>query len=314
MSGSEKRLPFSFFLIFLYGATAILTPPSSSASLDTFVFGGCTVQKYIPNSPYDSNLNLLLSRLVAAATSAAYGNFTVIGSAPQDTIYGLYQCRGDLNSGDCSQCIAGAVSRLGTICSDACGGALQLEGCFVKYDNKSFFGVEDKTVVVKKCGPSIGSDVDTLTGLDAALAYLVSSGGTYKTGGSGDVRTVAQCVGDLSVSECQDCISDAIGQLKSACGPSAWGDLFLAKCYARFTRGAAHAQDNGNGLGFGNANANGNGNNSKDNDNETNKTLAIIIGLIAAVALLILFITYLNKKCEKGKGCGQICNFTAFWV
>lgn len=40
----------------------------------------------------------------------------------------------------------------------------------------------------------------------------------------------------------------------------------------------------------------------KGNDNETNKTLAIIIGLIAAVALLILFITYLNKKCEKGKG------------
>lgn len=304
MSASERRLPFSSVLIFLYGAVAILTPPSSSASLDTFVFYGCTVQKYIPNSPYASNLNLLLGRLVAAATTASYGNFTVLGSAPQDTIYGLYQCQGDLNSGDCSQCVAGVVSRLGTICSDACGGALQVEGCFVKYDNKSFFGVEDKTVVVKKCGASIGSDVDALTGLDAALAYLGSSSGTYRTGGSGDVRAVAQCVGDLSVSECQDCISDAIGRLKSACGPFAWGDLFLAKCYARFTRGAAHAQDNGNGFGYGNANANGNGNeDSKGNDNETNKTLAIIIGLIAAVALLILFITYLNKKCEKGKGC-----------
>ncbi|KAA0046367.1 cysteine-rich repeat secretory protein 12-like isoform X1 [Cucumis melo var. makuwa] len=258
MSATERRFSFSSFLTFLYGAIVILTPPSSSASLDTFVFVGCTIQKYIPNSPYDSNLNLLLTRLVASAASATYGNFTVLGSASQNTIYGLYQCRGDLNSGDCSQCVAGAVSRLGTICSDACGGALQLEGCFVKYDNKSFFGVEDKTVVVKKCGASIGSDVDALTGVDAALEYLVSSGGTYKTGGSGDVRSVAQCVGDLSASECQDCVSDAIGRLKSACGPYSWGDLFLAKCYARFTRGADHAQDNGNGFGYANANANGN--------------------------------------------------------
>ncbi|XP_023551207.1 cysteine-rich repeat secretory protein 12-like [Cucurbita pepo subsp. pepo] len=299
MSETRTRLPFSSFLTFLYGAVAILTPPSSSTSFDTYVFGGCTIQKYIPNSPFHANLNLLLGRLVGSATSAAYANFTVVGSTSQDTIYGLYQCRGDLNSGDCSKCVAGSVSRLGTICSDACGGALQLEGCFVKYDNKSFFGVEDKTVVVKKCGPSIGSDLDALTGVDAALAYLVSDGGTYRTGGGGDVRSVAQCVGDLSVSDCQDCISDAIKLLKSGCGNSAWGDLFLAKCYARFTRGAAHAQDDGNGYGRGYGNGH---KDSNDNENEVNKTLAIIIGLIAAVALLTLFITYLNKKCENRKG------------
>lgn len=131
---------------------------------------------------------------------------------------------------------------------------MQLEGCFVKYDNKRFFGEEDKTVVVKKCGASIGSDVEGSSGVDAALAYLVTSGGTYRSGGAGDVRSVAQCVGDLSLSQCGDCISDAIGRLKSACWTSTWGDLFLAKCYARFTRGAAYAQ--GNEYGYGNGNEN----------------------------------------------------------
>ncbi|XP_022146427.1 cysteine-rich repeat secretory protein 12-like isoform X2 [Momordica charantia] len=294
MSATGRIRSLSSLVIFFCGAVAILSPPSTS-SVDTFVFGGCTQQKYIPGSPFDSNLNLLLGRLVGTAASSAYANFTVLGSTPQDTIYGLYQCRGDLNSGDCSRCVAGAVSRLGTVCTDACGGALQLEGCFVKYDNRSFFGAEDKTLVVRKCGPPIGSNSGALTRLDAALAYLATGGGTYRVGGAGEVQSTAQCIGDLSVSECQDCITDAIGRLKSACGASAWGDVYLAKCYTRFTRGVTYSQDGGNGY--------GNGNNTKNNDDETNKTLAIIIGLIAAVALIILFITFLNKKCEKRKGC-----------
>ncbi|KAG6601864.1 Plasmodesmata-located protein 6, partial [Cucurbita argyrosperma subsp. sororia] len=294
-------LPFSSFLIFFFGSSLIFTPPSSSSSssFDTFLFGGCTLQKYTPNSPYPSNLNLLLSRLVTTSATIPYNNVTVLGSSPQDTIYGLYQCRGDLPPNDCYQCVTRAVTRLGTMCTDAYGAALQLDGCFVKYDNKRFFGVEDKTVVVKKCGPSIGSDLDALTGLDPALAQLVTGGGTYRASGAGDVRSVAQCVGDLSVGGCQDCISEAIRRLKSACGPSAWGDLFLAKCYARFTRGATHAEGNGYGYGY---DANGN-DDSKDNNNKTNKTIAIIIGLVAGIALLILFITWLNKRYEKGHGC-----------
>ena len=114
---------------------------------------------------------------------------------------------------------------------------MQLEGCFVKYDNATFLGVEDKTVVVKKCGPSIGYDSDALTRRDAVLGYLTGMAQTFRVGGSGNVQGMAQCVGDLSASECQDCVSDAIGRLRSECGTAAWGDMFLAKCYARFWEG-----------------------------------------------------------------------------
>lgn len=48
---------------------------------------------------------------------------------------------------------------------------------------------------------------------------------------------------------------------------------------------------------------------TNNNDDEVEKTLAIIIGLIAAVALVIVFISFLNKLCEKGKGIYiYICN------
>ena len=38
------------------------------------------------------------------------------------------------------------------------------------------------------------------------------------------------------------------------------------------------------------------------NDDEIEKTLAILVGLIAGVALLIVFLSFLRKVCEKGKG------------
>ncbi|KAJ9153057.1 hypothetical protein P3X46_026546 [Hevea brasiliensis] len=268
---------------------SLLSTPSTS-SLESFIFGGCSQLKYISGSPYESNVNSLLTSLVNSATLTNYNNFTIQSpSSSQDTLYGLFQCRGDLSNGDCARCVASAVSQLGTLCIDSCGGALQLDGCFVKYDNISFLGVEDKTVVLKKCGPSIGYESDSLTRRDALLGYLGASDGSYKpyrVGGSGDIYGVAQCVQDLSANECQDCLSDAIGRLKTDCGPAASGDLFLAKCYVRFSERGAHSH----------------GGNDNNNDDEIEKTLAILVGLIAGVALLIVFLSFLRKVCEKGKG------------
>lgn len=147
---------------------------------------------------------------------------------------------------DCATCVAKAVSQFSSLCSQNCGGALQLQGCFVKYDNTSFIGVEDKTIVMKKCGPSDGYDIDAMNRRDAVLGSLMSGagggGGLYRVGGSQDIQGVAQCVGDLSMGECQDCLSEAIKKLKSECGGGAvFGDMFLGKCYARYSTSGAHA-------------------------------------------------------------------------
>ncbi|KAB1208083.1 Cysteine-rich repeat secretory protein 60 [Morella rubra] len=240
MGRSSSFLPLLTFLVSLFSL-----PIHSLSSTDSLVFGGCTQQKYAPNSPYESNLNSLLTSLVNAATYSSYNNYTIIGSSPQDVIYGLFQCQGDLSMPDCATCVARSVSQIGVLCPQTCGGAVQLQGCYVKYDNATFLGVEDKTVVFKKCGPSIGYDTDTLSRRDAVLAALASTGGQYRVGGSGDVQGVAQCVGDLSPGECQDCASDAIGRLKSDCGGAIFGDMFLAKCYARYQTGDSHIYSNG---------------------------------------------------------------------
>ncbi|KAJ8752182.1 hypothetical protein K2173_003790 [Erythroxylum novogranatense] len=270
------------FFTFLLSLTHLVPTPSLSSS-DSFVFGGCTRQKYVQNSPYEYNLNSLLTSLVNSATYSSYNNYTILGSSPQDIVYGIYQCRGDLSMPDCATCVAHAVSKLGSLCPQTCGAAVQLEGCYAKYDNTSFLGEEDKTVVLRKCGPSVGYDTDTVNMRDGVLAGLANAGGPYRVGGSGEVQGVAQCVGDLSMGECQDCVSEAIGRLKTDCGMGManYGDMFLAKCYVRYsTPGSDRVYSKSH--------------NGRPT-NEGEKTFAIIIGLLAGVALLIIFLTFMRK-------------------
>lgn len=209
----------------------------SASSLQSFVYAGCSQLKYNPGTPYESNVNSILASLVNSAAFSNYNNFKVSlpGSDQNDVVYALFQCRGDISNSDCHDCVTYAVSRIGTLCGGASGGALQLDGCFVKYDNTSFLGDEDKTVVFKRCGPSIGYDSDVLTQRDALLAYLTGGGQYFRIGGSGKAQGIAQCVQDLSTSECQNCLSEAIARLKSECQSSTWGDMFLAKCYAHYS-------------------------------------------------------------------------------
>lgn len=115
----------------------------------------------------------------------------------------------------------------------------------MKYDNVSFLGVEDKSVVLKKCGPLDGYDPDTMTRRDAVMAYIGSEGQYFRIGVSGKVQGIAQCVQDLSPGGCQDCLSEAIGRLKRECGSSGWGDMFLAKCYVRYSERGYHSRSGG---------------------------------------------------------------------
>ncbi|KAI3714336.1 hypothetical protein L1987_72933 [Smallanthus sonchifolius] len=255
----------------------------SSSATDSFIYGGCSQSRFTPGSPYESNVNSVLTSLVNSASFSAFNNFkiSVPGSTQADVVYGLFQCRGDLTTSDCRDCVAHAVTRLGVICPGAGGGVMQLYGCFVKYDSASFLGVEDKSEVFKKCGPSVGYNSDTLGRRDAVLAYMVAGNGQYfRVGGSGSVQGVGQCVQDLSLSECQDCLSEAGGRLKSECGTSAWGDMYLGKCYVRYSERGFHSR-------------------SDDDNGDVDKTLAIIIGIIAGVAVLIVFLSFLTRLCDR---------------
>lgn len=221
-------LPFIF-------TAAILITAVLSATSDTFVYSGCSQAKFTPGTQYENNVDSLLTSVVNAASFSFYQNFTA------GNVYGLFQCRPDLSNSDCANCVAHSVSQLGVLCANSVGASIQLDGCFVRYDGAAFIGVEDKSVVARKCGPQLGyDDSDELTRRDSVLGYL---GGAqmFRVGGSGQVQGVAECVGDLSADACRDCLAEAIRRLRSDCGLAQWGDVYLAKCYARYSVGGSHA-------------------------------------------------------------------------
>ncbi|KAL8160164.1 hypothetical protein V2J09_001701 [Rumex salicifolius] len=242
-------------LLLPFATTTTAQPP-----LESFIYGGCSPISYAPNSAFSSNLNSLLTFLTNSAASSPYNHFTQNG-----VVQGLYQCEGDLPQfPDCSSCVSHAVSQLRATCPSSSGAAVQLQGCYVRYDASPFLGVEDKSVVLKKCGPSVGLEREKTVGpaRDKVLTGLVDDDGSpYRSGG------VAQCMGDLSVDQCTDCVDQAVKLLRSECGTASFGNVFLGKCYVRFSvSGSSDSGYNGGKISIGSV-----------------KTFAIIAGLLAAI-------------------------------
>ncbi|XP_076884730.1 plasmodesmata-located protein 6-like [Bidens hawaiensis] len=206
----------------------------SVSTADSNVYVQCSQLNFTSMTPYESNINSLFTSLT---DSASIYNFNKFETSPQsDTVYGLFQCRGDVSSKYCNDCVANSINQLKTTCPMSMGGEIQLEACFVKYDDTSFFGVEDKMEAWRRCGPSIGYNSDVLNRIEGALDYLVRGNGEYFRGGNfGSVQGMAQCVQDLSLSDCQDCLVEASGRLRSECETSSSGDMYLGKCYIRYT-------------------------------------------------------------------------------
>lgn len=122
-----------------------------SQAYNVFIYGSCSQEKYQPdpNSPFVANLNTLLASVVSSSSQALYNSLVIENGtsvSPESAIYGLYQCRGDLKVPDCTGCIQSAVSQIGLVCPYSYGAAVQLEGCYVRYEHVNFIGQLDMSL------------------------------------------------------------------------------------------------------------------------------------------------------------------------
>ncbi|KAK8923415.1 hypothetical protein KSP39_PZI019557 [Platanthera zijinensis] len=238
----------SFPLLILL--TTLLLSSTAADDPTAFVYAGCSEPKYPPNSPYQYNLDSLLSSLANAASFSSYSNFTSSAASPFSPVSGLLQCRGDLSLSACSSCVRSALSRLSPLCPYAAAAALQLRGCYIRYGNDSFISRPDTSLLYKTCSSGVDSGLpgaDFLQARDSAFSSL--AGGSYRVGAVGGVRVEAQCVGDLSDGDCSDCIESAAAQVKASCGGAASGEAYLGKCYVRYYADGARPYAYGGGAG-----------------------------------------------------------------
>ncbi|XP_020592554.1 cysteine-rich repeat secretory protein 15-like [Phalaenopsis equestris] len=258
----------------------LLSTTSIVRASNSFIYASCFPSQYPSNTPFQSNLQSLLSSLANSATSSSYNSFAFGNSS---SAYGLYQCRHDLSAAECSSCVQSAVGQVLLVCPEGYAAALQLDGCLVRYSKDDFLGKLDTSVAYKRCSSELGGGDggEFLRRRDDVLDDL-GSGEGFKVSSSGKVQGFAECVGDLSPGDCATCLAQAVGQLKSMCGASLAADLFLEQCYARFwasgyyPRAAAAADYT---------------------DDDIGRTVAIIVGILAGVALLVVFISFVKRAC-----------------
>lgn len=202
-----------------------------------FTYYGCSQEKYQPNTPYESNLNSLLASFVSSSSQTLYNSFAIgndTNTPTNSAIYGLYQCRGDLRTSECSECVKSAVSRVGIVCPYTYSGSMQFQECLVRYENYDFLGKLDTSLRYKKCSKIISHDVQSLKRRDDVLVELSEVDQGFRVSGAGLVQGFSQCLGDLNPDDCSSCLEEAGSKLESLCGSSEAGDVFLAQCYMRY--------------------------------------------------------------------------------
>ncbi|XP_050235889.1 plasmodesmata-located protein 8 [Mercurialis annua] len=269
-------------LIFLF-IISITNHGISPVKAHIFIYSGCSQEKYQPNSPFEANLNSFLASVVSSSSEASYNSFSIGNgtsppSPPDATVFGLYQCRGDLKTIDCKVCIQSTVNQIGLVCPNSYGAALQLEGCHLRYERSNFLGQLDTSVKYKKCSrSSVSNDVEFFRRRDDVLGDLETSTG-FKVSSSGLVEGYDQCLGDLSKEDCSSCIGNVVAMLKNLCGSAAAADVYLGQCYARYwASGYYDVSDS-------------------SHEDQVGKTVAIIVGGVAGLAVLIVLLSFCRKS------------------
>eukprot|EP00253_Pinus_taeda_P011683 PITA_11683 len=222
--------------------------PLSAADPGTaVVWFGCEKPEYRNGSSFQRNLNQVLNSLVGNVSTSGFNVSSVVvveGQNSNSSVYGLLQCRRDLNSSDCRQCASTAKTNLVQRCHNT-SGLIQLDGCFLRYDNHNFYGHIDSTPKNLICNGGKSSKPREFTdAVDALLSNVTKKAAQSPQLFFADyslpsnlmvyVYAIAQCWKDLSQKDCGSCLTSASSSLVS-CGTGTIGAQFASKnCYLRF--------------------------------------------------------------------------------
>ncbi|XP_042510992.1 plasmodesmata-located protein 8-like [Macadamia integrifolia] len=245
-----------------------------------FIYGGCSQEKYQPNSPFEANLNSLLSSITSSGSQSDFNSFAIgngTSTSPDTAAYGLYQCRGDFKTTECASCTLNAVSQISLLCPYCRGASLQLDGCFVRYESFDFLGKLDTNLMFKKCSRSTTNDPEFFRRRDDVLADLQTATG-FRVTTLGLVEGIAQCLGDLSSTDCSSCLSEAVSKLKNVCGAAAASEVYLAKCYAKYWASGYYDSSS-----------------DTSGEDQVGKSVAIIAGSLAGLAIVVVFLSFMRK-------------------
>ncbi|KAG4984362.1 hypothetical protein JHK87_029111 [Glycine soja] len=291
-------------IIFIYEAradTQTVTEPEVVRTSQDFHY--CCDYKqargnYTANSPYQTNLNTLLSTLTSN-TDIDYGFYNFTNGENPDKVYAIGLCRGDINPDECRNCLKLSRANLTELCpvqKDAIGW-YEDDICMLRYSDYQIFNKVEDGQTYYDHSEEIATDLDQFTNdLKNLMTILKGKAAAGDSRLKYDVGSIlgpdnkfiyglVQCTPDLSGSECDDCLGRSIQVIPTDCCENrTGGKVVRPSCNLRFrTSGPfyeAFVVTKGN---YSNA--------TEDSDNFVVVVILVtVVVVVAAVVLIFIFI------------------------
>ncbi|XP_050288750.1 cysteine-rich receptor-like protein kinase 25 isoform X1 [Quercus robur] len=262
---------------------------------------------FSPNSIYRSNLSHLLSFLSANSTTETGFYNTTAGQThtPENTVYGLFLCRGDLTTKECRDCVSTATKEIVQLyCPDEKVGVIWYDECVLRYSNRSFFSImEDKPrTVLWNLLDITETERDRFLQLaEKALSDLVPAAANALSGAkkfatkeakfteSQTLYSLVECTPDLSSFDCNRCLQGAIAKLSKSYDGKRGGRVLSPSCNIRYEVYAFfHVQAQADAP-------------QPKGKGKISTVIAIVIGvtIAASVVLVILLYCFQRRKARK---------------
>jgi hypothetical protein len=226
-------------LIFFFFSPSLSDPQTGQAGLLCGSSNPDTTPDFL------SNFIVAMDKISQEVNESGWAAQSVTSSVPE--IFTYAQCYDFLSHNDCIACHSESRTELPR-CLPANSARIFLDGCYLRYDNYSFFDEaidEDRDMV--KCGNPDGVTGDQYIGREFAKRVRQVVQNVTKTavrrmgfavagekGGVEAVYAMAQCWRRLDPDRCNKCLSNAVKKV-IVCAPAPEGRVMNAGCYLRYS-------------------------------------------------------------------------------
>jgi hypothetical protein len=231
------QLTASIILLLLLLLALTLVDPYQ----DSIVSPTCGSGVYSHGSTFERNLNLVMNSLVLNVGETGY-NVSKFGENG-DKVYGIAQCRGDLDASACGGCVEQASKALLQNCNTFLA-YIYLGRCFLLYQT---FDFHTKVIFLDGlfCNNTNNTNSSDARIFDWSTASLLTqlvvntvnaSNAGYSTLSGKGVYAMAQCWKELSMDNCRLCLNSAYQQLINCPQGSLANWVLYESCIIRYDR------------------------------------------------------------------------------
>ncbi|KAI3889489.1 hypothetical protein MKX03_022616 [Papaver bracteatum] len=190
----------------------------------------CLGDNYTTPSQFQVNLNEFLSSLSSNITASDRKFFNSGTGNNLDKVYGILLCRGDVTQETCKICAETAISELTERCPNTKEYIAFYTHCMLRYSDRNIFSKEFNDIAAQFM-KGLARIATTNANRNQTLLFAT---GEIDYSSVNKIYVLVQCTTDISISDCNDCLMGAIGNISDCCYGRKGGIVLRPSCNVRY--------------------------------------------------------------------------------